>query len=116
MFGNICCHDNNGRCGLGDCVNKAPGDTTDLCWTEDNNGDVFPYPNSDKFLEGERDLHCHGVSWSTMEQEFGDVNRDAKWNNLFYVSMYDHLYKRGYVNSLTEHVDFMGEQAMVSIL
>mmetsp|Transcript_35596 Transcript_35596/g.40450 ORF Transcript_35596/g.40450 Transcript_35596/m.40450 type:complete len:518 (-) Transcript_35596:105-1658(-) len=105
-------NDNNGRCGLGDCVNKAPGDNTDLCWTEDNNGDVFPYPNKDNDQAQERDLHCHGVSWSTMDQEFGDVNNDAKFNSLFYVSMYDHLYKRGYVNSLTEHVDFMGEQAM----
>jgi len=100
-------NDNNGRCGLGDCINKSPGDNTDLCWTEDD-GNVFPYPNG----EDERDLHCHGVSWSSMEQEFGDVNNGAKWNNLYYVSMYDHLYKRGYVDSVTDAEDFMGEQAM----
>jgi len=103
-------NDNNGRCGLGDCVNKAPSDNTDLCWTEDDAGKVYPYP-SDKD-EDERDLHCHGVSWSSLEQELGDVNNDAKWNNLFHTSMYDHLYKRGYVNSLTDAKDFMGSQAM----
>jgi len=104
-------NDKNGRCDLGNCINKAPSDNTDLCWTEDD-GNVFPYPNEDDDLEDERDLHCHGVAWGTMEQEFGDVNNDAKWNSLFYVSMYDHLYKRGYVDSLTDAEDFMGEQAM----
>jgi len=104
-------NDNNGRCGLGDCVNKSPGDNTDLCWTEED-GTVFPYPNEQTDQEREQDLHCHGVSWSTMEQEFGDVNNDAKWNNLFYVSMYDHLFKRGYVDSVTDAPEFMGEQAM----
>jgi len=105
-------NDNNGRCGLGDCINKTPGDNTDLCWTEDKNGDVFPYPNEVKDQDDEQDLHCHGVSWSTMEQEYGDVNNDAKWNSLFYVSMYDHLYKRGYSESLTDAKEFRGEQAM----
>ena len=36
----------------------------------------------------------------------------AKWNNLFYVSLYDHLYKRGYVDSITDHAGIAGEQAM----
>jgi hypothetical protein len=100
-------NDNNGNCHAGSCVNKAPGDNTDLCWVEEGE-DVFPYPNGDD----ERDLHCHGVSWSSIEQEFGDVNNDAKWNNLYYVSLYDHLYKRGYVDSITDADDFMGEQSM----
>jgi len=104
-------NDNNGRCGLGDCINKSPGDNTDLCWTEED-GNVFPYPNEAKGQDKEQDMHCHGVSWSTMEQEFGDVNKDAKWNSLFYVSMYDHMYKRGYVESLTDAKEFRGEQAM----
>ena len=100
-------NDNNGQCGLGNCVNKEPGDNTDLCWVEEGE-EVFAYPNEDD----ERDLHCHGVSWSSIEQEYGDVNNDAKWNSLFYVSMYDHLYKRGYVDSITDADDFMGEQSM----
>merc|ERR1712232_1196908 len=110
----ICCwskdrqyNDNNGGCGLGNCIDRGPGDNTDLCWTEDDD-DVFPYPNG----EQEKELHCHGFSWSSIEQEFGDVNSDAKWNNLYHVSLYDHLYKRGYVNSITEAKEFMGEQAM----
>merc|ERR1711933_258643 len=36
------------------------------------------------------------------------VNDNAKWNNLFFVSLYDHLYQRGYVNSTTEAKEFMG--------
>jgi hypothetical protein len=101
-------NDNNGRCSVGRCVNSAPSDNTDLCWVEEG-ADVFPYPNGD---DDERDLHCHGVSWSSIPQEFGDANNDAKWNSLFYVSMYDHLYKRGYVDSITDADDFMGEQSM----
>jgi len=113
-------NDNNGDCGLGSCVNRDPGDNTDLCWIEDDAGDVFPYPNADGDNNGrERDLHCHGLSWSALESDFKDtleansvVNDDAKWNNLYFVSLYDHLYQRGYVDSVTEAADFMGEQAM----
>ena len=104
-------NDNNGRCSLGNCINKSPGDNTDLCWTEDDDN-IFPYPNGEK----ERDTHCHGFSWSALPQEYGDVNNDAKWNNLYHVSLYDHLYKRGYTGSLTDAPDFSregsAEQAM----
>jgi len=61
----------------------------------------------------------HGLSWSALQSDFKDtldanhvVNDNAKWNNLFFVSLYDHLYQRGYVNSITEAKDFMGEQSM----
>ena len=42
-------------------------------------------------------IHCHGFAWSK--------NDDAamtryKANNLFYVSMYDHMYTRGYVRAV----------------
>jgi len=111
-------NDNNGDCSLGHCVNRDPGDNTDLCWIEDD-GEVFPYPNKDNENGRERDLHCHGLSWSALESDFPDtldansvVNDDAKWNNLYFVSLYDHLYQRGYVDSVTEAKDFMGEQAM----
>merc|ERR1711924_541962 len=34
------------------------------------------------------------------------------WNNLFFVSMYDHLYQRGYVDSVTDDPQIAGSQAM----
>merc|ERR1712125_172971 len=80
---------------------------TDLCWTEDDAGEVFPYPTE----ETEGDLHCHGFAWGQETDEL-EVNTAAKWNNLFFVSMYDHLYQRGYVNSITDDPLIAGEQAM----
>jgi len=95
--------DKNGNCNFSDCANQNPGDNTDLCWTE-SNGEIFPYPGE----ETEQDLHCHGLAWG-MDL---DVNANAKWNNLFFVSMYDHLYTRGYAESITNDPKIMGKQAM----
>ena len=82
--------DNNGNCHFAHCKGANPGDNTDLCFTEFE-GEVYPYPGD----ETEEDLHCHGFAWSSEEEDISDM---AKWNNLFYVSMYDHLFQRGYVN------------------
>jgi len=98
--------DQNGSCNARDCANENPGDNTDLCWTEDG-GNVFPYPG-DKI---EKDLHCHGLSWSDTPDN-ADINSLAKWNSLFYVSMYDHMYKRGYVESITNDENIAGVQPM----
>jgi len=102
-------NDNNGGCSLGHCVNQGPGDNTDLCWIDDASG-VFPYPNEKQ----ERSLHCHGLSWSALETDDNDdvINDSAKWNNLYFVSLYDHLYQRGYVDSITDSYDFEGESPM----
>mmetsp|Transcript_4725 Transcript_4725/g.6838 ORF Transcript_4725/g.6838 Transcript_4725/m.6838 type:complete len:225 (+) Transcript_4725:1267-1941(+) len=81
-------------------------DNTDLCWTKEN-GNVFPYPGD----ETEKDLHCHGFAWADYDVP-GDINSRAKWNNLFYVSLYDHLYQRGYADSITDDPLIMGQQAM----
>jgi len=109
----VCCwhrdrqyDDRNGNCDYRDCANQNPGDNTDLCWTEDN-GKVFPYPGG----ETEQDMHCHGFSWG-LDESGSDVNTNAKWNNLFFVSMYDHMYQRGYVESITNDAKIAGEQAM----
>lgn len=107
----VCCwsrdrqyNDNNGSCNApGHCRNGNPGDNTDLCWTTDENDNVFPYPTQ----ETEGALHCHGYSWS--DDDFSDT---VKHNNLFYVSMYDHLYKRGYVQSITDDDNIEGNEAM----
>lgn len=99
--------DNNGSCKFGDCAHENPGDNTDLCWTEEG-GDVFPYPG-DKI---EDDLHCHGISWGDDTDSGKDINAKARWNNLFYVSMYDHLYQRGYVEAITNDPQIAGSHAM----
>jgi hypothetical protein len=111
----VCCwsrdrqyFDNNGNCGSTDCANQNPGDNTDLCWTSTKDGEVFPYPNDDV----EQDLHCHGFAWAHDDLAFGDINSKARWNNLFFVSMYDHLYQRGYVDAITDDPLIAGEQAM----
>lgn len=96
--------DRNGNCNFNDCAGQDPGDNTDLCWTEDENQVVFPYPGDTT----EQDLHCHGFAWADDD----DVNTSAKWNNLFYVSLYDHMYKRGYVESITNDAKIAGNQAM----
>jgi hypothetical protein len=48
--------------------------------------------------ESEGDIHCHGLAWSRDPNEASAI---FKYNTFFYVSLYDHLYQRGYVeNSL----------------
>jgi hypothetical protein len=110
----VCCwsrdrqyFDNNGNCHFGHCAQSNPGDNTDLCFVESDDGEVYPYPGD----ETENDLHCHGFAWGTDEGN-RDVNQIAKWNNLFFVSMYDHMYQRGYVESITDDPKIAGEQAM----
>jgi len=97
-------NDNNGHCGSnGHCKNKPPSDNTDLCWTkgDDGDNDVFPYPTQ----ETEGALHCHGFAWSD-----NDISDTTKYNNLFHIAMYDHLYKRGYVQSVTDNPNLQGEE------
>lgn len=101
--------DQNGNCGSTDCANQNPGDNTDLCWTEDSETDeVYPWPGD----KTEGDLHCHGISWGEDDDTGFDINTKAKWNSLFYVSMYDHMYKRGYVGSITSDPKIAGSQPM----
>lgn len=50
-------------------------------------------------------IHCHGFAWS---DKADDPISQAKWNTLFYVSMYDHLYKRGYVENAVDVQDMCG--------
>ena len=48
--------------------------------------------------EDEGDIHCHGLAWSS---DPNHISAMFKFNNFFYVSLYDHWYTRGYVeNSL----------------
>jgi len=68
-----------------------------LCWATSEEGAAVPYPGDAE----EGDLHCHGLAFSDEE---GDINSNAKWNNLFFVSFYDHMFTRGYVNSINDYV------------
>jgi hypothetical protein len=102
-------NDNNGNCATPydeNCVNKDPADNTNLCFADLHKGRVssgyttsnqafisFPEDNN----AGEGSIHCHGFAWSNDEY---DPTSRYKANNLFYVSMYDHMYQRGYVKNI----------------
>lgn len=97
--------DGNGGCSVRDCAHENPGDNTDLCWTTVGD-EVFPYPGDGT----EQDLHCHGISWGDVAGN--DINTKARWNSLFYVSMVDHLYTRGYSESITDDPKIAGDIPM----
>jgi len=80
--------DDNGDCAAGDanCNDANPADNSDLCSAE---GTAYPD-------DTEGDIHCHGVAWA--ESENDPTNR-LRFNNLFFVSLYDHMYTRGYVQN-----------------
>jgi len=81
--------DNNGNCKIesqGGCEDADPADNSNLCKT-----DTQSYPNDDP---PENDIHCHGLAWG---EDMNDFSRHLMFNNFFYVSLYDHMYTRGYV-------------------
>lgn len=95
--------DNNGNCATPydeNCVDADPGDNTDLCYVDMAEGArsshiaggfaIFPD-------DEEGDIHCHGFAWGN---DVEDLDNRYKGNNLFYVSMYDHFYQRGYVRGV----------------
>jgi len=94
--------DNNGNCDTPydtNCVDADPHNSTDLCYVDMKNA-----PGSARVAGGyaifpgdvEGDVHCHGFAWGND----GGLDDTYKGNNLFYVSMYDHLYQRGYVRNV----------------
>eukprot|EP00581_Thalassiosira_minuscula_P031004 CAMPEP_0183761182 /NCGR_PEP_ID=MMETSP0739-20130205/8261_1 /TAXON_ID=385413 /ORGANISM="Thalassiosira miniscula, Strain CCMP1093" /LENGTH=400 /DNA_ID=CAMNT_0025999283 /DNA_START=15 /DNA_END=1217 /DNA_ORIENTATION=+ len=98
-------NDNNGNCAKPydqNCVDADPADNTDLCYVDmsrdksasgtDGGFSIYPGDNAD----GEGPVHCHGFAWSN---DPSDPSSRYRGNNLFYVSMYDHLYTRGYVRN-----------------
>lgn len=85
------------------CVDKDPADNTDICYV-----DMSRSPKSNHVIEGaviyddkagvrEGDAHCHGFAWG--DDQYSDSHR-YRGNNLFFVSMYDHLRARGYVREV----------------
>lgn len=97
--------DGNGNCNTPydtKCIDKDPADNTDLCFVHHDRhmsglgGDGFSFFEQDND-NGEGRIHCHGFAWSNDEL---DVESRYRGNNLFYVSMYDHLHNRGYVRNV----------------
>ena len=94
--------DQNGACTHRSCKDKDPGDNSNLCWTDNTNG----IGNPTRFIEEEEaDIHCHGLAWTNDES---DIHNKAKWNTLFYVAISDHMYERGYVESVSDTVPMCG--------
>lgn len=99
-------NDNNGNCATlydTNCVNADPGDNTDLCYVDmernpeaagvDGGFAIYPGDNNN----GEGAVHCHGMAWTNDPRS---PESRYKGNNIFFVSMYDHLYTRGYVRNV----------------
>eukprot|EP00545_Synedropsis_sp_CCMP1620_P000179 CAMPEP_0119010630 /NCGR_PEP_ID=MMETSP1176-20130426/5139_1 /TAXON_ID=265551 /ORGANISM="Synedropsis recta cf, Strain CCMP1620" /LENGTH=1000 /DNA_ID=CAMNT_0006963329 /DNA_START=157 /DNA_END=3159 /DNA_ORIENTATION=+ len=104
--------DNDGSCDKPydyDCVDSNPGDNTDLCFVEHAAGAnatgynttegwfSFPFDDGNKNFQSEGPIHCHGFAWAEDENDPSFVYRG---NNLFFVSLYDHMYVRGYVENI----------------
>jgi len=97
-------NDNNGNCKTPydeKCLDADPGDNTDLCAVSMDRSIKDATHVNDGYAifnnNGEGPVHCHGLAWGKDETE-ADFRYRA--NNLFYVSMSDHLHDRGYVRSV----------------
>ena len=102
-------NDGNGDCEYptdSQCVDAKPSDNTNLCLTQHaaasssttwkSSTGQFIFPADD--AEGEGPIHCHGFVWDEFNQN--DPTVMFKGNSLFYISMYDHMYNRGYVRNI----------------
>jgi len=97
-------NDNNGNCAKpydDNCVDRDPGDNTDLCSADLSYAPENNFISANGFTRyrhnNEGPIHCHGFAWANDEQ---DTISRYKANNLFYVSMYDHMHQRGYVRNI----------------
>ena len=97
----------NGNCATPydeNCVDKDVADNNNLCFVDMEKGNASTNFDNDGFVgfpgdnqEGEGSIHCHGFAWSN---NANDHTARYKANNLFFVSMYDHMYQRGYVKNI----------------
>lgn len=94
--------DNDGNCSDKACDDADPGDNSNLC----SIGEI-DFPGQ----EDEGAIHCHGLAWSN---DSNDPTAQLKYNNFFYVSMYDHMYKRGYVEHILANKDVAQEKVLAS--
>mmetsp|Transcript_7047 Transcript_7047/g.9943 ORF Transcript_7047/g.9943 Transcript_7047/m.9943 type:complete len:784 (+) Transcript_7047:183-2534(+) len=98
-------NDNNGNCNSPydtNCIDKDPSDNTNLCYVDMKSSgyELFPFDdennNNNPTDRGEGQVHCHGFAWA----DYPEPSSAYKGNNLFYVSMYDHMSERGYVKNI----------------
>lgn len=99
-------NDNNGNCNTpyeSQCIDRDPGDNANFCYTdhERSGADVqggfsvfVNVQNGQENIEGA--IHCHGFAWASDPLHDSNI---YKGNNLFYVSLYDHMHQRGYVRN-----------------
>jgi len=104
-------NDNNGNCQSpydSQCVDKDPGDNTDLCYVDHSRGsastkvnsngeNVFSKDDDNNSDNAEGPMHCHGIAWGN---DPFDYTSRYKGNNKFFVSMFDHFNQRGYVRAV----------------
>jgi hypothetical protein len=104
-------NDNNGNCATPydlNCVDKDPGDNTDLCYVDHKRGNmsnkansngetVFSKDDDNNSDNAEGPIHCHGFAWSN---DPNDYTSRYKGNTLHFVSQFDHLNQRGYVRNV----------------
>lgn len=98
------CRSENGDYSGKSCEDKDPADNTDICYVDLEKSRksnhvrggqaLFHDDFDDADSETEGKAHCHGFAWKDSGQS---PSRRYRGNNLFYVSMYDHLYQRGYI-------------------
>jgi len=106
----MCCYiqdrqiDDSGGCNQGNCIDKNPGDNTDICYVDHERSPGsshveggFTVYDEAATNGGEGPVHCHGFAWSTDDNDFSSRYRG---NTLSFVSLYDHLYLRGYVRNV----------------
>ena len=86
-----------------DFVDKNSANNADLCYV-DNQRRTYSTGIEASFStyrhdhnEGDGPIHYHGFAWANDKYDF---TTRYKTNNLFYVSMYDHMYHRGYVRNI----------------
>jgi len=95
--------DNNGNCATpydDNCVDANPADNTDICYVDmERSSTSSRTTDGFSLFEGEEedDSHCHGFAWA---EDPTDSSARFIGNNLFYVSLYDHMTQRGYVRSV----------------
>jgi len=103
--------DANGNCASpydSQCVDKDPGDNTDLCYVDHNssntvdgatsNGEeLFPFDDDNNSGNAEGPIHCHGFAWSNDPLDF---TARYNGNKAFFVAPYDHMNQRGYVRAV----------------
>jgi len=96
-------NDGNGNCATPyeeNCIDADPADNTDICYHDMRNSPISSRTRGGFSLfegEDEGDAHCHGFAWSS---DPSDQSARYLGNNLFYVTLYDHLTKRGYVGNV----------------